>query len=80
MDIRKLIVKSAPPYEWLDNKNHPIHTLGHYVSGVYERFIFDKNAVDNADEEFLKKIYGEIARYWYNQNICVDKYGEYIDL
>ena len=81
MDIRKLILDSAPPFEWSDgNKSHPIHTLGYYVFGIYDGFIFDKSAVDNADEEFLKKIYGEIARYWCSQNICVDKYGKYIDL
>ena len=34
MDIRKLILDSAPPFEWSSDKNHPIHSLGYYYSIV----------------------------------------------
>ncbi len=80
MDIRKLILNSAPPFEWSNDKTHPIHSLGHYIFGICDGFIFDEEAVNNADEELLKNIYGEIARYWCKQNICKDKYIEYINL
>lgn len=80
MDIRKLILDSAPPFEWSGDKNHPIHKLGCYVFGISDGFIFDKKAVKNADEELLKKIYGEIARYWCGRDICKSKYTKYINL
>lgn len=80
MDIKKLILDSAPPFEWSNDETHPIHTLGYYYFGIGDGFKFDKEAVKNADEELLKKIYGEIARYWCKQNICVDKYYKYINL
>ena len=80
MDIRKLILSSEPPFEWNNDETHPIHSLGYYVFGIYDGFIFDEEAVKNADEELLKKIYGEIARYWCKQDICKEKYIEYIDL
>lgn len=80
MDIRKLILDSAPPFEWCSNKAHPIHTLGYYYFGIADGFRFNEEAVENTDEESLKKIYGEIARYWCDQNICVDKYHKYVNL
>ena len=80
MDIRKLILSSEPPFEWNNDETHPIHSLGYYVFGIYDGFIFDEEAVNNADEESLKKIYGEIARYWCKQNISKDKYIKYINL
>ena len=61
MDIRKLILNSEPPFEWNNDETHPIHSLGYYVFGIYDGFIFDEEAVNDADEELLKKIYGEIA-------------------
>ena len=36
--------------------------------------------IKNADEEILKEIYGEIARYWCKQNICLNKYCKYTNL
>jgi len=80
MDIRKLILDSAPPLEWSSDKSHPIHTLGFYIFGIGDGFVFDEEAVKNADEGLLKKIYGEIARYWCKENICVYKYQKYVDL
>lgn len=80
MNIRKLILDSAPPFEWSNDETHPIHTLGYYYFGIADGFRFDEEAVKNADEELLKKIYGKIARYWCKQNICVDKYYKYINL
>lgn len=80
MDIRKLILSSEPPFEWNNDETHSIHSLGYYVFDIYNGFIFDEEAVNNADEELLKKIYGEIARYWCKQDICKDKYIEYINL
>ena len=80
MDIRKLILNSEPPFEWNNDETHPIHSLVYYVFGIYDGFIFDEEAVNNADEELLKKIYGEIARYWCKQDISKDKYIEYINL
>ena len=61
MDIRKLILSSEPPFEWNNDETHPIHSLGYYIFGIYDGFIFDEEAVNDADEELLKKIYGEIA-------------------
>lgn len=80
MNIRKLMLDAAPPLEWSSDKSHPIHTLGYYYFGICDGFIFDEEAVKEADEELLKKIYGEIARYWCGQNICKDKYIKYINL
>lgn len=80
MDIRKLMLDSAPPFEWSNDETHPIHTLGYYYFGIGDGFKFDEEAVKNADEELLKKIYGEIAKYWCKQNICVDKYYKYVNL
>lgn len=74
------MLNAAPPLEWCNDKNHPIHTLGHYYFGICDGFRFNEEAVKKADEELLKKIYGEIARYWCKQNICVNKYGEYVNL
>ena len=74
MNIRKLMLDAAPPFEWCNDEKHPIHTLGYYYFGIGDGFRFDEEAVKNADEELLKKIYGEIARYWCEQNICVNKY------
>jgi len=74
MDIRNLILNSDPPIKWSDDKNHPIHTLGCYYFGVDGGFVFDEEAVKEADKELLKKIYGEIARYWCERGICEDKY------
>lgn len=80
MNIRNLILDSAPPLEWSGDKNHPIHTLGYYYFGIGDGFRFNEEALKDADEELLKKIYGEIARYWCEQDICKDKYIEYINL
>lgn len=80
MNIKKLMLDSAPPFEWSNDETHPIHTLGYYYFGISDGFKFNEEAVKNADEELLKKIYGEIARYWCKQNICVDKYHKYINL
>lgn len=80
MSIRELILNSAPPLEWVGQEDHPIHQLGYYYFGISDGFRFDKNAVLNADDALLKKIYGEIARYWCGQNICVDKYEDYTHL
>ncbi len=80
MNIRKLMLNAAPPFEWSNDENHPIHTLGYYHFGICDGFRFDEEAVKKADEELLKKIYGEIARYWCEQNICKDKYIKYINL
>ena len=80
MNIRKLILDSAPPLEWESDKKHPIHTLGYYYFGIADGFKFNEKAVNEANEELLKKIYGEIARYWVDRNICKSKYIEYINL
>ena len=80
MNIRKLILDSAPPLEWSNDKKHPIHKFVYYIFGICDGFRIDEEAVNNADEELLKKIYGEIARYWCEQNICKDKYIKYINL
>lgn len=80
MDIRKLMLDAAPPFEWSNDETHPIHSLGHYIFGICDGFIFDEEAVKNADEELLNKIYGEIARYWCEKNICVNKYNKYVSL
>ena len=80
MNIRKLMLDSAPPFEWSGNESHPIHTLGYYYFGICDGFRFDEEAIKNADEELLKSIYGDIARYWCEQNICKDKYIKYINL
>lgn len=80
MNIRDLMLNAAPPLEWSDDKTHPIHSLGYYYFGIGEGFVFDKKAVKNADEELLKKIYGEIARYWCERDICKFKYIKYVNL
>lgn len=80
MDIRKLMLDAAPPLEWSGDEGHPIHSLGYYIFGICDGFIFDEEAVKNADEELLNRIYGEIARYWCEQNICVNKYSKYVNL
>lgn len=80
MNIRKLMLNAAPPFEWSNDESHPIHTLGYYHFGICDGFRFNEEAVEKADEELLKKIYGEIARYWCEQNICKDKYIKYINL
>ena len=51
-----------------------VHTMNEVFNYVKSKF------PNNADEELLKKIYGEIARYWCKQNICKDKYIKYINL
>lgn len=81
MEIRKLILDFEPPLEWCCDKNHPIHTLGYYhFSRFCDEFRFDKEAVQEADEELLKKICGEIARYWCDLDIFKDEYIEYVNL
>lgn len=80
MDIRSLMLDAAPPFEWSDDKTHPIHSLGYYYFGIGDGFVFNKKAVENADEELLKKIYGEIARYWCKRDICKFKYIKYVNL
>ena len=67
MNIRKLMLNAAPPFEWSNDKSHPIHTLGYYHFGICDGFRFNEEAV-------------EIARYWCEQNICKDKYIKYINL
>ena len=79
-NIRKIILKAAPPLEWSNDKKHPIHTLGYYNCGMCDGFIYDKEKIEKAEEELLTKILGEIARYWYNQNIQDTFYRKYINL
>ena len=55
INIRNLILNSAPPFEWSGDKNHPIHTLGCYYFGIGEGFRFNENTVKEADEEMLKR-------------------------
>ena len=79
-NIRKIILKAAPPLEWSNDKKHPIHTLGYYTFGMCDGFIYDKEKIEKAEEELLTKILGEIARYWYNQNNRDTFYRKYINL
>ena len=79
-NVKKIILKAAPPLEWSVDKNHPIHTLGCYSFGIRDGFVYDKEKVKEADEELLIKILGEIARYWYNQNSEDTFYRKYINL
>ena len=44
-NIRKIILKAAPPLEWSNDKKHPIHTLGYYTFGMCDGFIYDKEKI-----------------------------------
>lgn len=63
-DIRKLILKSAPPFEWSAMFDHPINKLGHYYFGIGDGFKFDPEKVKACDELTLWKLYGLIEHYW----------------
>ena len=49
MDIRKLMLNAAPPFEWSSDETHPIHSLGYYIFGICDGFIFNEEAVNNAE-------------------------------
>ena len=76
MNIRELILDALPPYDWCADDDHPIHTLGDYRFGLGETFIYDEEAVEEADEELLREVYEEILKYNRKQNI--KKCMEYI--
>lgn len=76
-NFRETILSFAPSLEWVGQADHPIHKLGTYHFGISEGFLFDREAVMNADENLLKEIGVEIARYWVNNGICTYKYTDY---
>jgi len=64
-DIRKMIMKSAPPFEWDEqNYSHPIQQLGYFYFGIGDGFRYDEQKVKEADELTLWKLYALMQRYW----------------
>ena len=63
-DIRKLIKRCSPPFEWSGIKDHPINMIGYYYFGIGDGFKFLDEAIQNADELLLWKLYGLIQNYW----------------
>ena len=64
-DVRQLIMKSAPPFEWCDQDySHPIQQLGGYYFGIGDGFDYDEQKVKEADELTLWKLYALIQNYW----------------
>ena len=75
-DIRKMIMKSAPPFEWDEQDySHPIQQLGYFYFGIGDGFRYDEQKVKEADELTLWKLYALMQTYWliqyeawYNKN------------
>lgn len=64
-DIRKMIMKSAPPFEWDEQDySHPIQQLGSFYFGIGDGFDYDEQKVKEADELTLWKLYALMQRYW----------------
>lgn len=64
-DIRKMIIKSCPPFEWAtSNRSHPIEQFGYFYFGIGDGFHFDESKIQEADELLLWKLYGLIQTYW----------------
>ena len=64
-DVRQLIMKSAPPFEWCKNDySHPIQQLGYFYFGIGDGFDYNEQKVKEADELTLWKLYALIQRYW----------------
>ena len=60
MDIRKLILNSAPPFEWNNDETHPIHSLGYYVFGIYDATEKDKLFTRNELADMFPDLLGHI--------------------